>query len=187
MEISLIRHGKSTLTDYNPINLNDFMEWIKNYDNEGVLEEEMYPISTIEKVDTASIVITSDLKRAIDSADLLISQKKLVITDSLYREAALPSLKGIGLKLRPSVWLVLLRCLWLIGYSNRCESFKEAKRRAKRASSQLIDYATTHHSVILVGHGIFNRLLAKELEKRGWKTKERASSKHWSCTTFSLD
>ncbi|QOR64654.1 histidine phosphatase family protein [Cytobacillus suaedae] len=187
MEISLIRHGKSTLSDNNPININDFMEWIKKYDNEGVLEEEKYPVSTIEKINTSSIVITSDLKRSIDSANLLTSEKKPLITDTMYREAALPSLKGIGLKLRPSVWLVLLRCLWIIGYSNRCESFKEAKQRAKKASSQLVDYATTHHSVILVGHGIFNRLLAKELEKRGWKTKGRASSKHWSCTTFSLD
>lgn len=78
----------------------------------------------------------------------------------------------------------ILRCLWFSGYSDRCESLNNAKQRAKKAAEKLVDYAQEHQSVAFVGHGFINLLIAKELQKSGWKGKRKTGSKHWNCTTY---
>ncbi|WP_410896193.1 hypothetical protein [Neobacillus sp. 204] len=62
----------------------------------------------------------------------------------------------------------------------------QARFRANKAAQQLIDYANKYKSVVLVGHGFFNMLIAKELQKKGWKGTRKRDAKHWNCTTFSL-
>ena len=186
MEISLIRHGKSRLTDNERITYLTFKKWIEKYDNHGVFEESAYPSATLEKVKASNIMITSDLKRAIESAKCLNPESK-VVSDPLFREIALPSMssKFSTIKLKPNTWAILLRVLWLSGYSVECESITQTKLRARAAARQLIDYAGEYHSVVLVGHGFFNRLIAKELQKKSWRGKG-GSTKHWNCRTFSL-
>ena len=186
MEISLIRHGKSQLTENDKINFAEFKKWVENYDFNGVFEESTYPEVTIQKVATAKVVVTSDLKRSIVSAGLL-NPKTKTISDPLFRETELPANPTMlfNIKLKPNNWAVILRLLWFSGYSNDCESFSQAKLRAKKASQQLIYYANEHESIVLVGHGFFNMLIAKELQKMGWKGKRKAGTKHWNCTTYS--
>ena len=189
MEISLIRHGKSQLIENDKIIFARFKKWIEKYDFNGVFEETTYPKVTIEKVATAKVVVTSDLKRSIISASLLKPKTK-TISDPLFRETELPTLANptilFNVKLKQNNWAVILRLLWFSGYSNECESFSKAKLRAKKASQQLIEYANEHESVVLVGHGFFNMLIAKELQKMGWKGKRKAGAgaKHWNCTTY---
>lgn len=71
---------------------------------------------TLEKIASANIVITSDLKRSIESAKFL-NPKLKANSDPLFRETELPttSTKLWGLKLSPSIWAVILRCLWFSG------------------------------------------------------------------------
>lgn len=187
MEISLIRHGKSQLTENDKITCLDFKNWIDKYDYSGVFQESTYPSETTGKVANAKIVITSDLKRAVQSAKLLNPDVK-IIPDPLFRETELPtrSMNILDIKLRPSIWAIIMRLLWFCGYSNDCESVSKAKLRAKKASQQLIKYAEEYKSVVLVGHGFFNILIAKELQKKGWKGKRKTGSKHWNCTTYFL-
>lgn len=40
--------------------------------------------------------------------------------------------------------------------------------------------AKEYESVLFVGHGIFNRLLAKELKSLGWCGPSNPGSKYWS-------
>jgi broad specificity phosphatase PhoE len=187
MEISLIRHGKSKCTENNLITCIEFKGWVEKYDYNGVFEENFYPSETLKKIATANIVITSDLKRSVESSKLLNPNLK-AISIPLFRETELPNplTKLWGLKLNPSIWALILRCLWFSGYSRGCESLNNAKDRAKKASELLVEYAQEHTSVVLVGHGFFNMLIAKELQKTGWKGKRKTSSKHWNCTTYSL-
>lgn len=187
MEISLIRHGKSTHIDNDKLDCHEFTHWVKKYDESGVFEEDFYPLETIEKIKNASIVITSDLNRSIESAELLKPNSK-VISSHLFREAELPILttKLWGVKLKPRLWSVILRCLWFGGYANKCESLSNAKNRAKKAAGELISQAQEHQSVAFVGHGFINLLIAKELQRLGWRGKRKTDSKHWNCTTYSL-
>ncbi|ALC89163.1 phosphoglycerate mutase [Bacillus sp. FJAT-18017] len=184
MEISLIRHGKSRHTENGRITCSDFKKWIEKYDYTGVFEETTYPFWTVEKVTNARIVITSNLKRSVQSA-MYINTEKGTISSPLFREIELPTCsKKLGLKLSPSMWSFILRLLWFCGYSNECESFTDAKSRAKKAAQLLVEYADEYKSVALVGHGFFNMLLAKELQKKGWTGKRRTGAKHWNCTTY---
>ncbi|ADU29527.1 histidine phosphatase family protein [Evansella cellulosilytica] len=186
MEISLIRHGKSQLNENDKITCLEFKKWVEKYDCNGVCVESTYPSDTVSKVKSAKKIITSDMNRAVHSAKLL-SPEAILISESLFREAELPTaFKKFGVKLRPTNWAIILRLLWFLGYSNECESLSNAKLRAKKASQKLIEYAEEHQKVALVGHGFFNMLVAKELRKKGLKGKKRTGSKHWSCTTYSL-
>lgn len=187
MEISLIRHGKSKHIDNNKMTCKEFQNWIEKYDSSGVIKEDSYPSETLEKIASANLVITSDLIRSIESAKFLNSNKN-AISEPLFRETELPNLLTnlCGLKLNPKIWAVILRCLWFSGYSRECESFRNAKDRAKIACNLLVEYAQEHSSVVLVGHGFFNILIAKELQILGWKCQRKINSKHWNCTTFSL-
>ncbi|MBS4196517.1 histidine phosphatase family protein [Lederbergia citri] len=185
MEISLIRHGKSQWTEDKPITCQEFKNWVAKYDRHGVCEKTSYPLETLEKIAAAKIVITSDLTRSIESAKLL-NPDIHANSDPLFRETELPIplTKLFGLKLNANMWAVLLRCLWFIGYSRGCESLREAKKRAEKASILLIHYAKEHQQVVLVGHGFFNMLIVKELKKLGWVSARKTSSKHWEYTTF---
>lgn len=186
MEISLIRHGKSKQIENNRLTSQEFQDWVKKYDTSGVFEEKNYPERTLEKVAAANLLVTSDLKRSIDSASLLHQQKR-VISDSLFREAELPVLSSKWrVKFSPNSWAIFLRCLWYSGYARQCESLANARQRAERAAIQLVKYAEEHHSVVLVGHGFFNRLIAEELENMGWEGNRKTSAKHWNCTTYSF-
>lgn len=78
----------------------------------------------------------------------------------------------------------LLRIAWFLGAKHGCESYREAKERAIAAADFLIKEARENGSVCLVGHGVFNRLIAKELEKRQWQGTIHHT--HWSCSTYIL-
>ena len=65
------------------------------------------------------------LQRSIDSAKL-INQEKFIIADALFVEIGLPSTDGNWIKLYPDIWALCFRILWLLGYANNSESFKEA-------------------------------------------------------------
>ncbi|OLN21320.1 histidine phosphatase family protein [Domibacillus antri] len=187
MEITLVRHGKSVWIENKPITCQEFKNWVKEYDCNGVFEEKSYPVETLEKIAAANIIITSDLKRSVESANFLNSNST-AISDPLFCETELPIplTKFWGLKLNASIWAVILRCLWFSGYSNGCESLSEAKRRAEKASKFLVKCAEEHNNVVLVGHGFLNMLIAKELKKAGWNGKRKTSSKHWHSTTYSF-
>lgn len=185
MEISLIRHGKSQLIENDRITFAEFKKWVEKYDFNGVFEESTYPVVTLEKVATAKFVITSDLKRSLMSAKLL-NPKIKTTSDPLFRETELPANPRIffNIKFKPRTWAVILRLLWFSGYSNQCESLSQARLRSKKAAQQLIDYANEYKSIVLVGHGFFNMLIAKKLRKEGWKGKRKVGAKYWNCTTY---
>ncbi|MBU0654534.1 MAG: histidine phosphatase family protein [Gammaproteobacteria bacterium] len=62
-----------------------------------------------------------------------------------------------------SVWVVVLRIAWFAGYAQNGESFPSARQRAQVATQHLTQLAAEHGSVLLVGHGIMNRLLGRAL------------------------
>jgi len=185
MEISLIRHGRSKWVQNDWITFKQFENWVTKYDDHGVYAEETYPKETKDKLETATMVYSSDLYRSIESAKFLIPTVDIV-SDSLFRETEMSTLSGpfSKVKLQPSGWAVLMRCLWVAGYSRNCESFADAKNRAKQAAEELVRSAEKTQSVVLVGHGFFNILIAKELLKMGWTGAKRPTTKHWHVTTY---
>jgi broad specificity phosphatase PhoE len=185
MEISLIRHGKSRWIQNDWITCKQFEDWVKRYDEHGVYAEETYPEETKKKLTAATMVYTSDLYRSRESAKLLFPTVE-VVSNCLFRETELPKIPGLfsRIKLQPSVWSVMTRCLWFGGYSRKCESLMDAKIRAKRAAEHLDHEARKSQFVVLVGHGFFNILIAKELLQKGWTGAKRPDTRHWQVTTY---
>ena len=186
MEITIIRHGRSTYVENNRMKSSAFKSWIDNYDLAGVLEEVDYPPVALTRISTARIVFSSHLSRSVESASLLNAEG--TVSDSLFREAELPHINRdiLKVKMPPGLWAVSLRVIWLLGYSKGCESYRSTKRRALQAADKLIESAESHQTVVLVGHGFFNRMIARELRKKGWSGRRWPGSKHWNCTSYSL-
>ncbi|PAE22747.1 histidine phosphatase family protein [Bacillus sp. 7894-2] len=185
MEITLIRHGRSAHIENHRMSSREYKKWVEMYDLLGILEGEICPADAIEKGATTSILLTSDLRRAIESARTLNPSAKIQ-SDPLFREMDLPvpDMNFPGVRLRPNTWAVILRLLWICGYSQGCESYFDAKKRAKQASLKLTSFAREHQHAVLIGHGFFNLYIAKELQKAGWTGMRRTGSKHWNAVTY---
>ena len=186
MEITIIRHGRSKCTEKKRVKSSDFMEWAARYDGEGVFEEVQYPSDTLDQISTAGVVFSSHLSRSVESANLLNAEG--TVSDPLFREAELPqfNIDFLKVKMNPGLWAVSLRVMWLLGYSKGCESYRSTKRRALQAADKLIESTESHQTVVLVGHGFFNRMIARELRRKGWSGRRRPGTKHWKCTSYSL-
>ncbi len=185
MEITLLRHGKPVETSLNKLNASEFYYWIQGYNDSSLSESSKPTEAAFNYARRCNAIICSELPRSIDSAKIL-DKEKIILSDSIFNEAGLPSANWQKLKLSPKIWTVLFRVLWLFGFSRNSESFKEAKKRAKEAVNKLKQIAYNHEKILFVGHGVYNRILANELRKTGWSGPKDPGSKHWSFGVYKL-
>lgn len=75
------------------------------------------------------IVFTSNLERCRKTGELI---DKKIIESSLFREAEIPLIRFPAIRFKAKIWVFLSRILWLAGISRACESFKDAKLRARQ-------------------------------------------------------
>lgn len=181
--IILSRHGRPAWDYRTPIPGRAFAEWRRGEDG-APLDPSSQPGSELERViRSASCIITSTLRRSLDSAHVLAPSATLV-TDGVFREADLPSSFHSEIRLRPNVWAVLARSAWFWGWSDGMESFAATGGRALRAAQFLVATAQTHDSVAVVGHGMINVLIARHLRASGWHGPRIPSRRHWSFGVF---
>ncbi len=167
--------------NYPPIkalSASEFKSWVDSY-NANDLDNAVLPDHcTVKLAQSADFVICSDLPRSTESARYL-GIETINLTSSHFQEAGLPVVSWNFPKLSVRVWAALFRVAWLGGLSRGSESFFEAKERAKKAAGTLIEKAGVHNRVLLVGHGIMNRLIAKELKMQGWRGPTVPVRKYW--------
>lgn len=89
MWISFIRHGRLNST-IEPMTITSFHEWLKRYDVDSMSRECNIPIETIEAVESANLIVSSDQRRAVQSAAELMNSLSFV-QNSLFREVEVPS------------------------------------------------------------------------------------------------
>ena len=154
--------------------------WIAHYDQAEV-EPNGVPAASIALASSATHVVASDLPRALSSLRALGLTADAV--DALYREAQLPALGWRFPRLPAQLWTVLLRLLWLMGYAGKSESLGIARLRARSAALQLIALAESG-TVLLLGHGIMNRLIASELAELGWSSDTAQRGGYWRAASF---
>ncbi len=145
-------------------------EFIKEYNSAPI--ENADPSSRVkELVESANIVVTSKLSRTVQTLNLF--NKKPNLSSKIFNEAQLPYSNRRFIKLPAKVWAPIFRVAWLFGYKSNSESFAEAKRRAELGADMLIGFSKENKTLLLVGHGIMNRLIVKALVKRGAVVKEK--------------
>jgi broad specificity phosphatase PhoE len=158
MEIIIYRHAEPIVSANEIISGQDFALWVHRYNESGIF----YSECPCEKEE---IVYTSDLKRSLETGRLIGNH---IIPDSIFREAEVPLIKFPSFRLKAKVWLAISRSLWLLGLSTKCESFKEAKHRAKRIVERIEALQSENKRVVIIGHGFLNRLIRNELMQQGW-------------------
>ncbi|MFS2222853.1 histidine phosphatase family protein [Pantoea sp. B65] len=179
MAIILMRHGRPDHQSPTRISALAMEQWCEQYNLS--LVSDLPPERSVVIAQHADVIVTSTLPRALSSLEKLGMQAN--DSDALYSEVELPILPFAGLHLPPAFWLSFWRLLWFCGYSGSVESFKSASERARRAAQQLVRLSE-QGTVLLVGHGIMNKMIARELRKRGWQAEKHASSRHWSTAIY---
>lgn len=180
MQITLMRHGKPTLARSNWVSPAGMAQWIENYDRSEVQAQHI-PAESKACAKAAKVIVSSTAHRALTSVRALGAVASLVSV--AFNEAQLPFALVAFPRLPPSVWLVLFRMLWFLRYSRGAESVQSARQRAKAAAIELASLAR-RGPVLLVGHGIMNRLIASELIASGWLASSEHRSEYWSTSTY---
>ena len=178
-KIILIRHGKPRIPSLNKLCPLMFSNWVNSYNTSGLCPDSPPTDEAIKIAHKCNAIVCSELPRSMESAKAL-KLDKITLSSSVFNEAGLPVSSWRFPRLSPKVWAVFFRILWLFGYSQNSESFKEAKTRAEEAANQLKMLADNDSPVLFVGHGVFNRLVANELNATGWSGPKNPSTKYWS-------
>ena len=182
MKIILMRHGKPALKSCPAMASAAMARWIADYDRSEIGTDA--PTSeAIAAVRDIGLAATSTAPRALTSlAALGIAP---TIRDSVFCEAALPVVSVPILRLSPFSWAFVFRLLWLCGLAKEPESYAQAKGRAHQAADQLAALAgRTPGSVLLLGHGFMNRLIARQLQRGGWAETGNSGSGYWSVAVY---
>lgn len=180
MTIILMRHGKPSLPRMGWITPAEMGRWIEHY-NRAEVAAQGVPIVSLELACSAACVVTSTAPRALSSAQALGHLPS--VTDAVFCEAELPFALWQFPRLPPIIWAAFFRLLWFFGYSRGSDSIRATQARAKEAANKLIVLAESG-SVLLVGHGIMNRFIAKELIAMGWSGPRRHKDHYWSASVY---
>ena len=178
LQIILVRHGRPACDDRTPIAGWAFGAWVRGYDDAPIDVTVPPPASLRARASAIGCIATSSLRRARESAAVLAADRTFVY-ERLFAEAGIPSSIHLSLALPPRLWTFLSRVAWCCGWSRGVESLREARRRALRAAERLVELASEHGSVMLVGHGVMNTLISGALRRSGWRGSASGSA-FWS-------
>ena len=183
MKIILIRHGKPVSQPQPPLSSADFGKWLSKY-NEASIDENVLPnIATRQIVESSEIIISSNLKRSIESVKELGITKKHIV-DKIFDEVGMPYNSWVFPKMSPTLWIILNRTLWFLGYSKNCESYQDAKSRSIECAQKLQKIVKENQSVALIGHGFINRFIGKQLLYAGWRGSKWQQSGYWKANIY---
>jgi broad specificity phosphatase PhoE len=183
MEIILARHGKPSALPTDPIPGYHIGAWVSRYNEAGITRTLAPPVQLQRLAASIGCVVASDLRRSIESAQWLASSREVHIEPAL-REAGLPDSIGTALRMPPGIWVVVARAAWWLDWCYSSETVRTAKYRAELATDQLCSLADQHGTVLVIGHGLLNRLIATQLSRRGWRGPRRIPTAYWAMATF---
>jgi broad specificity phosphatase PhoE len=132
---------------------------------------------------SAGCLLTSSLRRARESAAWLAGSKEVRVDPEL-REAALPESLAVSIRLSPRVWVPLARVAWWLNWCDSDETIAATRQRAGRVADHLSALAAEYGSVMAIGHGMFNRFVARQLRRRGWRGPKAWSRMYWAAAEF---
>jgi len=181
MKITLLRHGRPEFELAGNLKARDLGKMAKSYDLSGIVGNA--PNGAIDLSKDHDIVVCSDLPRSKQSTTAL-GVAEVYLAAPLFNEISIPHFSTGSIKLPVTVWIVVLRCLWYLGFSSNGESICAAKERAKRAAQELITLANQFDRVLLVGHGAINFFIARELLSNNWSGPAYPSSNYWDFSVY---
>lgn len=167
LEIILVRHGRPLVDDRSRIPGAVTGTMLPGFEQAPLDTTLPPPPSLVSRAAAARCIVTSTLRRSVESAALLAPGRP-VLSEALFVEAGMPVAGPGRLAIRPKHWDAFARMAWVLGWSKGTESWPAARRRARLAAERLNDLAREHGSVLLVGHGMLNALIQRALRASGW-------------------
>ncbi|WP_145997836.1 hypothetical protein [Vibrio sp. vnigr-6D03] len=187
MKIVLMRHGQPELDLHSlksqRFSSHDLGSLVLEYESSDLNFSTLPSEQAIKAAQGCNIAVSSQLPRAISSVRML-GVEEVHHVQKCFRESDLPYLNWQTPKLNFLCWAVIFRLCWLFGFAKNGEPIHEAKERARLGANYLSALANQHESVFLLGHGIMNRLIAKQLKSQGWKQTESTGESYWSYSVF---
>lgn len=183
--IILVRHGHSAHT-MSPgwIDAAGVARWREAYDAAGILDSSIPPRDLAAVAAQAECVMTSDLARAIASAERLAPAKRARVSP-LLREMPLEIPRWLPARWPLLVWEACIHLHWLVKERRGSIAETAELERAADAVALLDEVSRETPTVVVVTHGAFRRLLALQLAVTGWTSDPRERGyRNWSAWPF---
>jgi len=181
-QIILIRHAKVDSDNSEKMDSFSLQKWVEAYDSAPIHANSLPSKEVETHAKNADLVLTSTLRRAIDSAGVL--GVEVHEQNPLFDEAGIPEVNIPFLKLKPKTWLVILRVLLLLGLGKKDTSLKASKIQAEAAAKRLLALSAEHERVVIVGHGGMNWLIRKALMQEEWTLEASTGHSNWGMTVL---
>jgi broad specificity phosphatase PhoE len=189
--IYLARHGPSALVPRGWLSAAQFRQHLHDYDAAGLMEAARVPDRLIEVATRSDLIIHSPLLRATQTVGLIDAASESSRPRRSWAElveAAQPAPDIRGLRLPLAGWDGLTRILWLLGLSGTVEPRQGAVTRARTVADRLAALSSSregeYRTILVVGHGFQNVLIARELRRRGWQGPRLPSLRHGQPTAY---
>src|SRR5215211_4319062 len=161
--IVLVRHGRSAHVHTGEwLSAAGVQRWRTESDAAGITPDDEPPRALVRETEHAALVVASEMRRAIASAQRLAPGRDIRVS-TLLRETPLAIPTRIPFPLPLSGWDALIHLGWGLRILGGAEAPPEEVRRARDAAAWLSNLARVHSSVVAVTHGVFRRLLAARL------------------------
>ena len=147
-------------------------EWVDLYDTYDLDYNDV-------SFESSQKVYTSALSRAKRTADYLGLNYK---EDAIFNEVSTKAFIKTSWRFPKFLWLATGKILWLFNLMKLSESKKEVLQRASDAADIMID--SKEETIMIVSHGFFMLVLARELKKRGFLGEIDKHPKNGKIYTF---
>lgn len=186
MQVTLVRHGAPVRCHAGWLTRAGYDAWGRAYAAAGLRDGAAPPARLVALADEAALVVSSDLRRARESAALLRPGAPDEVWP-LLREADLPAPALAGtVRLPLLAWLVAGRVGWGGGRLAGVEPIAAARGRAAEAA-RVLERAAAGGPVVAVGHAVFHGLVAGALRRRGWRGPWWWAGRYWASATLHRD
>jgi broad specificity phosphatase PhoE len=183
--IVLVRHGRSAHT-FSPgwLDVDGVRRWREEYDDAGIHHASAPPAILVAAAARAECLMTSDLPRALASAERLAPGRTARVSP-LLREMYLEIPRWVRARWPLRVWEMCIHVHWLVRERRGEIAAPADLQRAVDAVALLDDVSREAPTVVVVTHGAFRRLLALRLEATGWTAEPRVGGfQNWSSWPF---
>ena len=182
--LALVRHGRSSHVQRGWLSTASFRAWRQAYESAGIREAERVPSDIALLADRASLLLSSDAPRALESAKLLALKREVVATP-LLRELELEGPDLGVLRLPLPGWAIAVGAQGLLQSVRRKFPSADDATRLDELTAWLDELAQQHALTLVVTHASLRMQLAKRLVRSGWQADiGRRSLRHWSAWRF---
>lgn len=183
--IILVRHGRSASLPSGWMSRGDVERWRERYDQAGLAAGERAP-DALRLTARTACVVSSDLRRAIESA-ALVAAGRPVITTPLLRESTIPIPALGAIRLPPMGWALAAGVAWSL-HSRRAThpAVTAAAEQARAGAEWLHAVVSRHGDVVAITHAVAREGLVLALGDLGWFVTAQDGGRHANWSAWSL-